>query len=123
MTSSRLTIAVVDDDAGIRAALADLLHSAEFRATTFASAEEFLETGLGERIDCLIADIHLPGMTGIGLLHELTARGRVIPAVLVTGRDDPATLELIRRAGSVPYLRKPFGDEELFQAIERAMRA
>ena len=121
MTASRRTIAVVDDDAGIRAALADLLHAADFDARVFGSAEEFLERGLGERIDCLVTDIHLPGMTGIALLRELGVRGKAIPAVLITGRHDPATLELIRRAESVPCLRKPFSDSELFDAMQRAM--
>jgi FixJ family two-component response regulator len=123
MTVSRRTIAVVDDDAGIRAALADLLHAADFDARTFGSAEEFLERGLAESIDGLVADIHLPGMTGVALLRELGARGRAIPAVLVTGRHDPATRELIRRAESVPCLRKPFGDAELFDALRRVMGA
>lgn len=121
MPSSRPTIAVVDDDAGIRAALADLLKAADFHAETFTSAEDFLERGAQQRFDCLIADVHLPGMTGTALLQALAASGRALPAVLVSGHDDPATMELIRRAGSVPHLRKPFGDDDLFNAINRAL--
>ena len=123
MTPARLRIAVIDDDAGIRAAMADLLQAADFTALTFASAEEFLERGRQERFDCLVADINLPGMTGVALVQTLGAMGRLLPAVLITGRDDPATLDLIRRAGSVPHLRKPFGDDELFDAMRRAMAA
>lgn len=121
MTDVLPTIAVVDDDPGIRAALADLLHSAEFNPRTFPSAEAFLEQGLRERFDCLIADVHLPGISGVALLQALEAGGRSVPAVLITGREDPTTLELIRQVGPVPYLRKPFGDDELFDAMQRAM--
>ena len=123
MTAARPRIAVIDDDAGIRAAVADLLQAADFTARTFASAEEFLERGQQERFDCLVADINLPGMTGVALVQALGAMGKNLPAVLITGRDDPATLDLIRRAGSVPHLRKPFGDDELFDAMRRAMAA
>jgi FixJ family two-component response regulator len=123
MTVARPRIAVIDDDAGIRAAVADLLQAADFTAPTFTSAEEFLERGQQEHFDCLVADINLPGMTGVALVQALAASGRPLPAVLITGRDDPATLELIRRAGSVPHLRKPFGDDELFDAMRRAMAA
>ena len=75
MTVARPRIAVVDDDAGIRAAVADLLQAADFTARTFTSAEEFLEQGQQEHFDCLIADINLPGMTGVALLQVLGAIG------------------------------------------------
>jgi FixJ family two-component response regulator len=114
-------IAVIDDDAGIRAAMADLLHAADYISRTFVSAEEFLERPPQERFDCLIADINLPGMTGVALLNALGSTGSTMPAVLITGRDDATTLDLIRGAGPVPHLRKPFGEDELFDAMRRAM--
>lgn len=123
MTTTHATIAVVEDDAGVRTALRELLRAAEFEAVTFASAEEFLEADCGEDVDCLIADVNLPGMNGVALLEALAAHGgAVLPAVLITGRDDPATIELIRHAGPVPSLHKPFGDAELFGAISAALR-
>lgn len=122
MTQQRRTIAVVDDDAGVRAALADLLHSAGYRALTFASAEDFLEQGDTQRFDCLIADMHLPGMSGIALLRQLAANGIALPAVMITGREDPAMQEQIRHVGSVPFLRKPFADDELFAAMQQVLR-
>ena len=122
MTDWRATIAVVEDDAGVRVALRQLLRAAGFLALPFASAEEFLESRRGKKVDCVVADVNLPGMTGVALVTMLAAEAPPVPAVLVTGRDDPATLELIRRAAPVPHLRKPFSDDELFDAIGRALR-
>ena len=122
MTSTRSTIGVVEDDVGVRAALQQLLRAAGFSALVFASAEEFLgSNGLGQ-VDCLIADINLPGMSGVALLQKLNTNGERLPAVLITGRDDAATLSLMREAGEVPRLHKPFSDEELFGAIRRVLR-
>ena len=123
MMTKYATIAVVEDDAGVRTALRQLLRAADFDALTFASAEEFLDSGRRGEVDCLIADINLPGMNGVALLKALAAAGTVLPAVLITARDDPATLELIRQAAPAPFLRKPFSDDELFDAIRRARHA
>jgi FixJ family two-component response regulator len=122
MTDGHPTIAVVEDDAGVRTALRQLLRAADFDALTFGSAEEFLASGDRDAVDCLVADINLPGMSGVALLMELAAAGPRLPAVLITARDDPATLELIRRAAPVPHLRKPFSEEEFFGAITRALQ-
>ncbi len=123
MMTRYATIAVVEDDPGVRTALRQLLRSAEYDALTFASAEEFLESNRRDDVDCLIADINLPGMSGVALLQALAADGAALPAVLITARDDPATLELLRRAAPVPHLRKPFSDDDLFDAIRRVLRA
>ncbi|GLC26950.1 response regulator [Roseisolibacter agri] len=122
MASPRTTIAVVEDDAGVRTALRQLLRSAQFDALTFASAEELLSARRATAIDCLVADVNLPGMSGVALLRALDARGEAVPAVLVTGRDDPGTQELLRQAGPVPRLHKPFTDDALFEAIRAAMQ-
>ncbi len=123
MMTKSATIAVVEDDPGVRTALRQLLRAADFDALTFASAEEFLESSRRDDVDCLIADINLPGMSGVALLQALAADGAALPAVLITARDDPATLELLRRAAAVPHLRKPFSDDDLFDAIRRARHA
>jgi two-component system response regulator FixJ len=119
--SSR-TIAVVEDDAGVRTALEQLLRSAGFHALTFESAEAFLEGSDINAIDCLIADINLPGISGVELVKRLGAIGQRLPAVLITGRRDPATMELARQVADVPRLYKPFSDEALFDVIGRAMQ-
>jgi FixJ family two-component response regulator len=121
MTNVLAMIAIVDDDDSVRYALRHLLRAAEFGVTTFGSAEEFLNSPDGEEADCLIADINLPGMSGVALVEALALAGRTVPTVLITARDDPTTVELIWRAGHVPHLRKPFSDEELFTAIQQVM--
>jgi FixJ family two-component response regulator len=122
MPDTPVMVAIVDDDESIRHALGNLLRAADFDVLAFASAEEFLDAFDGQRIGCLIADINLPGMSGVALLESITATGRVIPGVLITAGDDPATLTMIGRAGAVPHLRKPFSDEDLFAAMHRVMR-
>ena len=123
MTKTRTTVAVVEDNVGVRTALQQLLRSAAFDTLIFASAEEFLIAGAAERADVLIADVNLPGMTGVALVQRLAASGCVLPVILITGRDDPATRHLIHQAGRVPRLRKPFSDDDLFGAIRTAMSA
>src|ERR1700681_1163809 len=110
-STKRATIAIVEDDAGVRTALEQLLRSAGFKALTFESAEDFL-MGPGDSVDCLIADVNLPGMSGVALVQALVEAGAGLPVVIMTGRDDPTTGELIRRAGEVPCLRKPFSDKD-----------
>jgi FixJ family two-component response regulator len=123
MKQTRTTIAVVEDNPGVRTALQQLLRSAAFDTLIFASAEEFLSAGAEERVDVLIADVNLPGITGVALVQRLAASGSALPVILITGRDDPATRQLIRQAGPVPRLRKPFSDDDLFGAIRTALSA
>jgi FixJ family two-component response regulator len=121
MERPRTTIAVVDDDEGVRAAMEQLLRAASFAAVAYASAEDFLRSPEAARADCLVVDVNLPGMSGVALLQALAARGSRIPAILISARDDPTTRELIRVSGAVPFLRKPFGRGELFAAISRVL--
>jgi FixJ family two-component response regulator len=123
MSTKPATIAIVEDDAGVRTALVQLLRSAGFAACAFPSAEEFLEGESYDGIDCLIADVNLPGMTGVALVQTLASDGSRLPAVMMTGRDDPYTLELIKQVSPVQCLRKPFSDDALFDAIRFAMAA
>jgi FixJ family two-component response regulator len=121
MSHTRVTIAIVDDDDSIRYALGSLLLAADFQVLAFASAEEFLHSLDGKAIGCLIADINLPGMSGVALTEALAAAGHAIPTVLITARDDAATVALLRRAARIPHLRKPFSDHDLFSAISQVL--
>ncbi len=123
MCSQRATIAIVEDDAGVRTALVQLLRSAGFKARPFGTAEEFLEAHPSEGVDCLIADVNLPGMSGVALVQTLASGGNGPPAVIMTGRDDPYTIELVKQVAPVRCLRKPFSDNDLFDAIRFALAA
>ena len=116
-------VAIVDDDTSVRTALHELLRSMGYNAVAFGSAEEFLAGRGHERCDCLITDVHLPGMSGIELVRSLRRAGGALPAVFITAHDDPTTLKLIRQVSAVPHLHKPFSEEELVNAIRRALAA
>jgi FixJ family two-component response regulator len=122
MTHHGLTVAVVDDDDSVRLALQELLRAAGFDARSFSSAEDFLATREASDVAFLIADINLPGQSGAALARALTAEGRRIPTVLISARDDATTLTLVRAAGPIPFLRKPFSEDELAEAMALAMR-
>jgi two-component system response regulator FixJ len=117
------TIAVVEDDEGVRTALQQLLRSAGFHALAFSSAEEFLAEANWADIGCVIADINLPGITGVELVKRLGTNGRRLPALLITGSRDAATVELARQVAHVPRLNKPFSEAALFEVIEQVMSA
>jgi FixJ family two-component response regulator len=114
-------IAVIDDDASVRRALQRLLQSASFTVETFATAREFLDADYWAQTACLVLDIHLPGMSGFELAEYLAVSGVPIPIVFITALDDVSTCERASRAGAVGYLRKPFDQGTLIEAISRAI--
>ena len=120
--STGAMIAVVEDDAGLRTAIEQLLRSAGFRAMTFESAEDFLASEDRGDVACLIADINLPGISGVELVSRLGTNGDRLPAVLITGRRDAATAALANQVADVPRLYKPFSDDALFDVISRVMK-
>jgi len=117
-----LVIAVVDDEAALREALESLLRSAGFKALTFPSAEEFLASDCGKRAGCLILDVRLPGMSGPELQRHLAKSGSRIPIVFITAQEDRdgELCAQVLRQGALACLRKPFGDEDLLNAVESA---
>ena len=121
MRQTAPVIAVIDDDASVRRALQRLLQSAGFTVETFATAREFLEADSWAQTGCLVLDVHLPGMSGYQLQEHLAASGVVIPIVFITAYDDASTRERVERSGAVGYLRKPFDQETLIEAIRRAI--
>ena len=87
----------------------------------FTSAEEFLDSGEAEHVDCLLLDIHLGGLSGIELRRQLTASRPDLPVIFMTALDDDAIRQQALRAGCVVCLRKPFAARELMDAIARAI--
>jgi len=121
MDEQRPRVAVVDDDLSVRKALERLLRAAGFDAVTFASAHEFFYSLEAQRPDCLVLDLHMPGMNGLEVQRRLGQTGVRIPVIVITGHDEPQTREQCLAAGATDYLRKPFNDDELLTAIQRAI--
>ena len=117
------TIAVIDDEPALREATSSVLQSAGFATTLYASAEAFLRAPDDATTTCLVLDITLPGMTGLELQRHLADCGRAIPIVFVTARHDvDGGLEARARGhGARGFLRKPFVDSDLLQAVEIAL--
>jgi FixJ family two-component response regulator len=113
-------VAIVDDDASIRETTKDLLESAGLDAATFASAEDFLNSGLLPSVVCTIADMRMPGMSGLALHEHLLASGNPIPTVLMTAYPDEPVRARALKAGVLCYLIKPFADDELLDCISAA---
>jgi FixJ family two-component response regulator len=116
-----LVIAIVDDDVSMLRALRRLLRSVGFAVVTFASAEEFLQSGLQAHIGCLILDVMMAGMSGLDLLERLAASAVTLPVIIITAYADEQTRRRAEQAGVVAYLRKPFEEEALLEAIQRVL--
>jgi FixJ family two-component response regulator len=114
-------VAIVDDDASLRRALARLLHVTGWQVVTFASAEEFLQADPQMPPDCLVLDVWLPGMSGVALLEHLVALGNTLPVILITGRDDVQMRLRAAQMGAVAYLRKPLDEQDLHLALQQAL--
>ena len=108
---------IVDDDASVRRALRRLLDSIGIRSEGYDSAQAYLDSVDLELADCLLLDLHLPEMSGIELLEHLTEVAPNIPVVCMTGRHQPDLERRVSAAGGRPYLRKPFDQAELFDAL------
>ena len=116
-------VSVVDDDISVRRSLDRLIRSVRMEVRLFASAEEFLNSDHSRKADCLILDVRLPGMSGIELHHHLLARRCHVPVIFITahGSDDSARLEAASD-WTVAYFIKPFGGDELLDAVDLALK-
>jgi FixJ family two-component response regulator len=114
-------IAIVDDDELIRSALQGLMKAAGLPAQSFASAEEFLNSGQQLQTACLIADIRMPGMSGLELQAKLNAERCMIPTIFITAHKDAKLRMQALRAGAVEFLPKPFDDEVLLDSVRAAL--
>jgi len=115
------SIAIVDDDELMRGAVHGLLKEAGFPAKAFASAEEFLESGHHHLTSCLIADIRMPGMSGLDLQARLTAEQVRIPIIFITAHGDERMRMHALRSGAVEFLVKPFDGEVLLETVRAAL--
>lgn len=120
MRSERLTVFVIDDDSAVRDSIALMLGLAGYRTAAFADAEAFLVAWEKSWAGCVIADVRLPGRSGVELQDELRARGAALPFVIVTAHGDVPTARAAFRSHAVDFLEKPFDHRQLCEAIEAA---
>jgi FixJ family two-component response regulator len=114
------TVFIVDDDEAVRSSMTLLMKAAGLRVEAFGSAQEFLNGFDAARGGCLVLDVRMPGMSGLGLQDELNARGALLPIIFVTGHGDiPMAVEAMQH-GAMDFLQKPFRDQELLDRIIRA---
>ena len=116
-------VAIVDDDDLMRSALQGLLKSVGLPAQAFASAEEFVKSGQQHQVGCLVADIRMPGMSGLELQAKLNADHCRIPTIFITAHGDEKMRMQALRAGAVEFMAKPFDDEALLESVRAALES
>ena len=112
---------MVDDDASVRRALRTQLQILGFNVLDFQSAEELLASEFPTGDACLLLDVYMPGMNGVELCRSLVASGRHLPTILISGRDDQQTMQMMREANPIASLLKPFDEKNLLRAIRKAL--
>lgn len=121
MTGQDSLIFVVDDDEAVRDALARLFHSVNMKTETYASAEQFLESYKPRETVCLIADVRMPGMSGLELLETLVAQAIALPVILMTGHGDAEMEKRALKAGAAAFFHKPIDDRALLDEVNRCI--
>jgi FixJ family two-component response regulator len=123
MTSKRdaerqLCVAIVDDDSSVRKALTRVLRAANIHVVAFESGRAFLDSMRLMQPDCVVLDLHMPGMNGLEVLRELMHLGMTLPVVMITAHDEQHTLAQCISAGAVRCLSKPLDHQALLEAIQ-----
>jgi FixJ family two-component response regulator len=114
-------IAIIDDDESMREAIKGFVRSLGYRADAVGSAQEFLSSRLVRRTSCVIADMQMPGMTGLELYQRLSTSAKPVPTILITAYPDDSVRERALSAGVVGYLSKPFEENDLLACIRSAL--
>lgn len=117
------TVHIVDDDEAVRDSLQVLLDAKGYKAKTYVSAEAFLAAHVTSPTGCAIVDVRMPGMDGIALLNELRRRGHSVPVIVVTGHGDIPLAVQAMKAGAVDFVEKPYANETISEAVQRALAA
>ena len=114
-------INIVDDDESVRKSLKRLLKSVGLSAQTFSSSEEFLQSGLQEKIGCLILDIRMPGLNGLELQKQLIDKGSKVPVIFMTAHEDDLVRDIALDSGAIAFLYKPFDEKALLEAVSNGL--
>jgi FixJ family two-component response regulator len=118
-----LVISIIDDDPSVRQATDGLVRSLGYRAMTFASAEDFLQSDHIDDTSCLITDVQMPGLSGVELQSVLKARGTRLPIIFITAFPEDRIRRCVLEAGAVGFLSKPFEEASLIRHLETALGA
>ncbi len=116
-----LQVAVVDDEEPVRKALGRLLRASGLHAQCFPSGQAFLDSIETTRPDCLVLDLHMPGLSGLQVLEQLRSRRPSLPTIVITGHDEPENEVRCLAVGAVAYMRKPLDDQILLHTIDQAV--
>jgi FixJ family two-component response regulator len=114
-------ISVVDDDASVRAATDNLLRSLGYAVCTFVSAEEFLRSAQLNDTSCVIADVQMPGMSGVDLQAQLLTQGYRVPFIFITAFPEKTIRARALKAGAICFLTKPFDRQTLIRCLDTAL--
>jgi FixJ family two-component response regulator len=114
-------IAIVDDDQSVQFALKDLMESAGLSAQCFGSAEEFLGSDRRDKAACVVADVRMPGMSGLELQAKLKAEESSIPIIFISAHSDARMKMQAMAAGAIEFLSKPFDDDVLLDNVRAAL--
>jgi FixJ family two-component response regulator len=112
---------VVDDDSSVREAIKSLIKSVGLRVETFETAQQFLGSKRPEAPGCVVLDVRLPGLSGLDLQRQLAANGITLPIIFITGYGDIPMSVSAMKAGALEFLTKPFRDQDLLDAIQKAL--
>jgi len=122
MTSAgAATVFIIDDDAGVRAAIEGLLKSVGLQSESFASPQEFLKNWRSNGPSCLVLDVRLPGVSGLDVQQHLSEAGVHVPVIFLTGHGDIPMSVKAMKSGAVEFLTKPFREQDLLDAIQQAL--
>ena len=116
-------ISIIDDDAFVRVATDGLVRSLGYRTTTFASAEDYLQSDRINDTSCVITDVQMPGLSGVELQSVLLARGDPTPMIFITAFPEEKVRRRVLEAGAIGFLSKPFDDEHLIAHLQTALRS
>ena len=118
-----MRVVIIDDDLGVRRGLSRLLRASGFEVSAYASAEAFLHSAADDAGICLVLDLHLAGMSGLELADCLDEQARSIPIVFISAQEEALPAERSARSGTIAFLRKPFDESVLIEAVSRALAA
>jgi len=122
MSEDQPVVVIIDDDPDIRDALKDLLETVDLPTALFATASEFLASKRPQGPCCIVADVRLPGLSGLDFQQELARENNPIPLIFITGHGDIPMSVRAMKAGAVEFLTKPLRDQDLLDAIQAALR-